>query len=79
MTKLNHDNNNVISVVDAALELYGSSELSVDKTDDGMIDVNVVERHCDVQPYFSAVARYGHCDVESLKKELDSRCVGYDL
>ena len=67
MTELNHDNNNVISVVDAALELYGSSELSVDKTDDGMIDVNVVERHCDVQPYFSAVARYDHCNVENLK------------
>lgn len=53
------DNEKVLSIVDAALELYGSSELSVDKTDDGMIDVNVVERHCDAQPYFSAVARYG--------------------
>lgn len=73
------DNEKVLSIVDAALELYGSSELSVDKTDDGMIDVNVVERHCDAQPYFSAVARYDHCDVERLKEELDSRCVGYDL
>jgi hypothetical protein len=73
------DNEKVLNIVDAALELYGSSELSVDKTDDGMIDVNVVERHCDVQPYFSAVARYDHCDVERLKEELDSRCVGYDL
>ena len=73
------DNEKVLSIVDAALELYGSSELSVDKAYDGMIDVNVVERHCDVQPYFSAVARYDHCDVERLKEELDSRCVGYDL
>ena len=73
------DNEKVLSIVDAALELYGSSELSVDKTDDDMIDVNVVERHCDAQPYFSAVARYYHCDVERLKEELDSRCVGYDL
>ena len=73
------DNEKVLSIVDAALELYGSSELSVDKTDDGMIDVNVVERHCDAQPYFSAVARYDHCDVERLKEALDSRCVGYDL
>lgn len=79
MMELNHDNNNVLSVVDAALELYGSSELSVDKTDDGMIDVNVVERHCDVQPYFSAVARYNHCDLESLKEELDSRNICYNL
>lgn len=73
------DNEKVLSIVDAALELYGSSELSVDKTDDGMIDVNVVERHCEAQPYFSAVARYDRCDVERLKEELDSRCVGYDL
>lgn len=73
------DNEKVLSIVDAALELYGSSELSVDKTDDGMIDVNVVERHCDTQPYFSAVARYDHCDAESLKEELDSRCVAYNL
>lgn len=73
------DNEKVLSIVDAALELYGSSELSVDKTDDGMIDVNVVERHCDAQPYFSAVARYDHCNVERLKEELDSRFVGYDL
>ena len=73
---MNRDNNNVLAVVDAALKLYGASELSVDKNDDGMIDVNVVERHCDVQPYFSSVARY---NLENLKKELDSRCVGYIL
>ena len=76
---MNKDNHNVLSVVDAALELYGSSELSVDKTDDGMIDVNVVERHCDVQPYFSAVARYDYCDVENLKEELNNRNVCYNL
>lgn len=76
---MNKDNYNVLSVVDAALELYGSSELSVDKTDDGMIDVNIVERHCDVQPYFSAVARHGHCDLESLKAELNNRNVCYNL
>lgn len=76
---MNRDNYNVLVIVDAALELYGSSELSVDKTDDGMIDVNVVERHCDVQPYFSAVARYDRCDIENLKESLDSRCVAYNL
>lgn len=76
---MNRDSNNVLTVVDAALNLYGASELSVDRTDDGMIDVNVVERHCDVQPYFSSVARYDYCDLENLKKELDSRCVGYIL
>lgn len=76
---MNKDNRNVLSVVDAALELYGSSELSVDKTDDGMIDVNVVERHCDAQPYFSAVARFDHCDVENLKEELNNRNICYNL
>lgn len=76
---MNKDNHNVLSVVDAALELYGSCEFSIDKTDDGMIDVNVVERHCDVQPYFSAVARYDYCDVENLKEELNNRNVCYNL
>lgn len=76
---MNRDNNNVLTVVDKALKLYGASGISVDKTEDGMIDVNIVERHCYAQPYFSSVAQYNHCDLENLKKELDSRYVDYIL
>lgn len=73
------ENEKVLTIVDAALELYGSRELSVDRTDDGMIDVNVVERHLDAQPYFTAVARYDKCDLENLKAELNNRNVCYYL
>lgn len=73
------ENEKVLTIVDAALELYGSRELSVDKTDDGMIDVNVVERHLEAQPYFAAVARYDKCDLGNLKTELNNRNVCYYL
>lgn len=75
----NNENEKIFSVINEACKLYGVHDISVDITDDGMIDINIVERHCDVQPYLSAVARYDKCDVKLLEQELSRLGVLYTL
>ena len=73
------ENEKIFSVLNDASKLYGANELSVDISGDGMIDINVMESHCDMQPYFSAVARYDKCNIKELITELDRRGVAHLL
>jgi len=71
-----NENLKVLSVVDEALQKYGTDVISVDRNDNDMIDVNIcTSRASDY--YMLSVARYDKCNIKALEKALDERNVGH--
>lgn len=75
-TDYTDETDKVLRSVESTIAMYGSDVVSVDKNEDGMLDINLCGLNWSDQ-YEGSVARFDKCDIKKLERELDKRNVGH--